>query len=193
MRRLRALPLRPVRHRAASAELSTRPENKLGTDEEWDCTEGALEAALERHGIRVHGRRGRGRVLRPEDRPAHDRRARALVADGDDPARLADAGAVRPHVRRRRQRASTSAVRHPPRALGSLERFIGILIEHYGGAFPFWLAPVQVRILPVGEGHREAAEALRERARGLPRRGRRAATRRSASGSATPSSRRSRT
>src|SRR5262249_3043465 len=45
---------------------------------------------------------------------------------------------------------------------GSFERFIGILVEHYGGAFPFWLAPVQIRILPVGEGHRDAAEALRE-------------------------------
>src|SRR5205814_5997153 len=46
---------------------------------------------------------------------------------------------------------------------GSLERFIGILIEHYAGAFPFWLAPVQIRILPVGEGHRRAAEALAAR------------------------------
>jgi threonyl-tRNA synthetase len=49
---------------------------------------------------------------------------------------------------------------------GSFERFIGILIEHYGGAFPFWLAPVQVRIISVGEDHRDAAEeiakALRE-------------------------------
>src|SRR5262245_27861768 len=48
-------------------------------------------------------------------------------------------------------------------SFGSLERFIGILIEHYGGDFPLWLAPVQVRILPVGEAHRVAAEALRER------------------------------
>ena len=40
---------------------------------------------------------------------------------------------------------------------GSFERFIGILIEHYAGAFPFWLAPVQIRIIPVGEDHREAA------------------------------------
>jgi threonyl-tRNA synthetase len=47
--------------------------------------------------------------------------------------------------------------------LGSLERFIGIMIEHYGGAFPLWLAPVQVRIIPVGEGHREAARALTEK------------------------------
>ena len=46
---------------------------------------------------------------------------------------------------------------------GSMERFIAILIEHYGGAFPFWLAPVQVRLIPVGEGHREAVTALRDR------------------------------
>jgi threonyl-tRNA synthetase len=46
---------------------------------------------------------------------------------------------------------------------GSYERFIGILIEHYGGAFPVWLAPVQVRIVPVGEDHRDAAVALAEK------------------------------
>ena len=44
--------------------------------------------------------------------------------------------------------------------LGSLERFIGILIEHYGGAFPFWLAPVQIRVIPVGEDHRAGAHEL---------------------------------
>src|SRR5437667_11607897 len=43
---------------------------------------------------------------------------------------------------------------------GSFERFLAILIEHYGGAFPFWIAPVQVRVIPVGEDHREAAHAL---------------------------------
>ncbi len=47
--------------------------------------------------------------------------------------------------------------------MGSFERFIGILTEHYAGAFPFWIAPVQIRILPVGEGHREPAHALAER------------------------------
>ncbi len=46
--------------------------------------------------------------------------------------------------------------------LGSLERFIGILTEHFGGAFPFWLAPVQVRVLPVGEAHRAPAQVLAE-------------------------------
>jgi threonyl-tRNA synthetase len=49
---------------------------------------------------------------------------------------------------------------------GSFERFIGILTEHYGGAFPFWLAPVQIRVLPVGEGHLEPAMAIVERLRG---------------------------
>jgi threonyl-tRNA synthetase len=44
--------------------------------------------------------------------------------------------------------------------LGSLERFIGILTEHYGGAFPYWLAPVQVRVVPVGEDHRGPAAEL---------------------------------
>ena len=57
----------------------------------------------------------------------------------------------------------TSVVIHRA-LLGSLERFIGILVEHYAGAFPFWLAPVQIRILPVGEGHREAAQRARRRA-----------------------------
>jgi threonyl-tRNA synthetase len=51
--------------------------------------------------------------------------------------------------------------------LGSLERFIGILVEHYGGAFPLWLAPVQIRILPVGESHREPARELAEKLSGF--------------------------
>jgi threonyl-tRNA synthetase len=46
---------------------------------------------------------------------------------------------------------------------GSLERFIGILTEHYAGAFPFWISPVQVRVIPVGESHRAAAESLAAR------------------------------
>jgi threonyl-tRNA synthetase len=46
---------------------------------------------------------------------------------------------------------------------GSFERFIGILVEHYAGAFPFWLSPVQIRIIPVGEGHRAAAHELEEK------------------------------
>jgi len=47
--------------------------------------------------------------------------------------------------------------------LGSLERFVGILTEHYAGAFPFWLSPVQLRVIPVGESHREAVQSLQDR------------------------------
>ena len=87
-------------------------------------------------------------------------------------------------------------VEHPPivihRALlGSLERFIGILIEHYGGAFPFWLAPVQLRLIPVADPSREAVHELQQRLR--PRVSESTstnATTRSGSGSGTPRSRR---
>ena len=79
----------------ARFELSTRPDNKLGTDEEWDFTEGALRSRPRAARDRVHGERGRRGVLRAEDRPPHARRAGPLLADGDDPARCADAEAVR--------------------------------------------------------------------------------------------------
>ena len=153
----------------ASAELSTRPDNKLGTDEQWDMTEGALKQALELQRDPVRDRRGRGRVLRAEDRPAHGGRARPQLADGDDPARLPDAVALRPHLRGRRTTTSTRSTSSTARSTARYERFIGILIEHYGGAFPLWLAPVQVRVVPVGEAHRGgAAEVAAElRAAGL--------------------------
>ena len=150
----------------SSFELSTRPENRLGTDEEWDFTEGALRAALDRRGLEYTVNAGRRRVLRPEDRPAHARLAR--------PRR----GRWAPSSSTASSRSGSSCryvgadnTEHVPyvihRALmGSFERFIGILIEHYAGAFPFWLAPVQIRVLPVGEGHREAAAALADRTRG---------------------------
>ena len=80
---------------SASFELSTRPDNKLGTDEEWDFTEARAPGGARPARARVHAQRGRRRVLRPEDRPAHDRLARPLVADGDDPARQPAAGAPR--------------------------------------------------------------------------------------------------
>ena len=97
-----------------------------------------------------------------------------LVADGDDPARRPDAARFGLTYMGADNHEHTPVVIHRA-LLGSLERFIGILIEHYGGAFPFWLAPVQVRVLPVGEEHREAARRCRRSSsRGLPRRRRRA-------------------
>ncbi len=143
----------------AHAELSTRPDNKLGTDEDWDYTEGVLRTALERQGIPYRVMEGEGAFYGPKiDLFMNDAMGRAwqmgtIQLDGQQPARL---GCVYTGADNRE---------HMPwvihRALfGSLERFIGILVEHYGGAFPFWLSPVQVRVIPVGEGHREAAQAL---------------------------------
>jgi threonyl-tRNA synthetase len=146
----------------SSFELSTRPENRLGTDEEWDFTEGALRAALERRGLEYSLNEGDGAFYGPKiDLHMHDSLGRAwqmgtVQLDSQQPGRLncryvgADNTEHVPYVIHRA-------------LMGSFERFIGILIEHYAGAFPFWLAPVQVRVLPVGEGHREAASALASR------------------------------
>jgi len=143
----------------ARFELSTRPDNKLGTDEEWDYTEGALKAALDRRGIPYTINEGDGAFYGPKiDLHMTDVLGRSwqmgtIQLDSQMPARfgLTYMGAD--------NEEHTPYVIH--RALfGSLERFIGILIEHYGGAFPFWLAPVQIRVLPVGEAHRAAAHEL---------------------------------
>jgi threonyl-tRNA synthetase len=143
----------------ASAELATRPDNKLGTDEDWDYTEGVLQNAIDRMGLRYKIAEGEGAFYGPkidfflDDAMGRPWQMGTIQLDGQQPARL-DCKYV-----------GADNAEHMPwvihRALfGSIERFIGILIEHYGGAFPFWLAPVQVRILPVGEAHREAAETL---------------------------------
>jgi threonyl-tRNA synthetase len=148
------------------AELSTRPENKLGSDDEWDFTEGKLVEALERHAIEYFVGEGEGSFYGPKiDLHATDSLGRSwqlgtIQLDAQMPARfgLTYMGAD--------NREHPVFVVH--RAFfGSLERFIGILIEHYGGAFPVWLAPVQVRVLPVAESHRQAVDeilgSLRER------------------------------
>jgi threonyl-tRNA synthetase len=145
----------------ASAELSTRPEKRLGTDEQWDRAEAALEAALKRHRMDYVVSPGEGTFYGPKiDLHMTDSLGRSwqmgtIQLDYQMPTRfgLTYFGA--------------DNVEHDPvvihRALlGSLERFTGILIEHYAGAFPFWLAPVQIRIIPVGEDHREAARRLKE-------------------------------
>jgi threonyl-tRNA synthetase len=146
----------------ARAELSTRPEKRLGTDEQWDRAEGALEAALKRHDMDYSISPGEGTFYGPKiDLHMTDSLVRSwqmgtIQLDYQMPVQfgLMYSGA-------------DNADHHPVvihRALlGSLERFAGVLIEHYAGAFPFWLAPVQIRIIPVGEDHREAAESLRDR------------------------------
>jgi threonyl-tRNA synthetase len=143
----------------ARFELSTRPDHKLGTDEEWDFTEAALRSALDRRGIDYLVNEGDGAFYGPKiDLHMTDVLERSwqmgtIQLDSQMPARfgLTYMGAD--------NREHTPYVIHRA-LLGSLERFIGILIEHYGGEFPFWLAPVQVLVLPVGADHREAARAI---------------------------------
>ena len=165
---------------------STRPEKRLGTDEQCDRAEGALEQALKRHEFEYAIGEGEGTFYGPKiDLHMTDSLGRSwqmgtIQLDYQMPVRfgLTYVGA-------------DNEEHHPVvihRALlGSLERFIGILIEHYARAFPFWIAPVQIRLLPVGDDHRQAADALARSSastgsRSIPR------TRRSASGSGTPSS-----
>jgi threonyl-tRNA synthetase len=146
----------------ARFELSTRPEDKLGTDEEWDFTEAALQAALERRNIDYTVNEGDGAFYGPKiDLHMTDVLGRSwqmgtIQLDSQMPARFeltymgADNAEHTPYVVHRA-------------LLGSLERFLGILIEHYAGDFPLWLAPIQVRVIPVGEGHRAAAHDIRTR------------------------------
>jgi threonyl-tRNA synthetase len=149
----------------ARFELSTRPEKKLGTDEEWDFTEGALRNALDRRGIDYLVHEGDGAFYGPKiDLHMTDVLGRSwqmgtIQLDSQMPARfeLSYMGAD--------NQEHTPYVIHRA-LLGSLERFIGILVEHYGGEFPFWLAPVQLRVLPVGADHREPAHELAARLRG---------------------------
>jgi threonyl-tRNA synthetase len=145
-------------------ELSTRPENRLGTDEEWDFTEGALQSALERRGVSYDLNEGDGAFYGPKiDLHMTDSLGRSwqmgtIQLDALMPQRFG-VTYVGPD-----NREHTPYMIHRA-SFGALERFIGILIEHYAGAFPFWLAPVQVRVLPVGEGHGTDAGRVAERLR----------------------------
>ena len=131
-------------------EVSTRPEKRLGSDELWDQAEGALMKALERRDIAYEVNEGDGAFYGPKiDFQVHDVLGRSwqlgtVQLDYQLPERFelkyigADSEDHRPVMIHRAM-------------LGSLERFFGILIEHTGGAFPAWLAPVQAVILPVSE------------------------------------------
>ena len=143
----------------ASAELSTRPDNKLGSDEQWDMTEDALRTALELNEIPHEIAEGEGAFYGPkidlhmEDALGRRWQMGTIQLDSQMPSRFG------------LTYVGPDNAEHPlyvvHRALyGSFERFIGILIEHYGGAFPLWLAPVQVRVVPVGEAHRAGAREV---------------------------------
>jgi threonyl-tRNA synthetase len=140
-------------------ELSLRPDNKLGSDEDWDVAEAALESALKRRGIDYVTSPGEGAFYGPKidlhmtDAIGRSWQMGTVQLDFQMPARfgLSYAGA---------DNADHMPVVIHRALLGSLERFIGILIEHVAGAFPLWIAPVQVIVLPVADRHHQYAERV---------------------------------
>ena len=149
-----------------TAELSTRPEKFVGEPEQWDVAEAALREALDRSGLEYSVAEGEGAFYAPKiDVHVSDAIGRrwqlsTLQVDLQLPVRFdleyqaADGTRQRPYVIHRA-------------LFGSVERFFGILLEHYAGAFPAWLAPVQVTGIPITDAHvgylRDVAETLRSR------------------------------
>jgi threonyl-tRNA synthetase len=148
------------------AELSTRPEGKsVGADEDWERATDALHQALQQAGLPYVVAEGEGAFYGPKiDVHLHDAIGRrwqlsTLQVDFNHPIRF-DLTYV-----------GEDNERHRPimihRALfGSVERFFGILVEHYAGAFPTWLAPVQVLVLPVADRHDDYATEVAQTLRG---------------------------
>jgi threonyl-tRNA synthetase len=149
-------------------ELSTRPDKSIGTDEQWERAEDALREALKRQGREYDVSPGEGTFYGPKidfhitDALGRSWQCGTCQLDFQMPARfeLTYTGA---------DNADHTPVMIHRALLGSMERFAGILIEHYGGRFPLWLAPVQAVVLPVADRHNEhAAEiAVRLRSQGL--------------------------
>jgi threonyl-tRNA synthetase len=146
------------------ADLSTRPEKAIGTDQQWEVTESALAEALKSHGVPYRIAEGEGVFYGPKIdvhiRDAIGRRWQCSTIQLDftlpDRFELEYIGpgnvAEKPYMI------------HCAKA-GSIERFTGILVEHYAGAFPMWLAPVQVSIVPVADRHDEYAAQVKGRLR----------------------------
>ena len=135
-------------------ELSTRDEGSdkfIGTDEEWEEATERPARGRDRVRPRARARPGRRRVLRPEDLGAGPRRDRPHLADVDDPVRLQPAGAASAWSTRPSDGSRQQPVMIHSAKFGSIERFFGVLVEHYAGAFPAWLSPVQVLGIPVAE------------------------------------------
>jgi threonyl-tRNA synthetase len=140
-------------------ELSTRPDNRIGSDEFWDRAEGMLARALEREGIDYTIAEGEGAFYAPKiDLHMTDSLGRSwqlgtVQLDYNMPARfgLTYTGA---------DNAEHTPVMIHRALFGSFERFIGILIEHYAGEFPLWLAPVQAIVLPLADRHADYAREV---------------------------------
>ncbi len=145
------------------ADLSTRPEKAMIEEEHrWDVAEKALADALDSHGVTYRVAPGEGAFYGPKidihikDAIGRRWQCSTIQLDVNTPRRFdltyIDASNT-PEV---------PYMIHCAKA-GSLERFMGILVEHYAGAFPMWLAPVQVSIIPVADRHDEYADQVRQR------------------------------
>jgi threonyl-tRNA synthetase len=143
-------------------ELSTRPEQRIGSDELWDRSEAALLAALESLGLPYDLNEGDGAFYGPKiDMHMTDSLGRSwqlgtCQLDYNFPERfnLTYTGA---------DNAEHQPVMIHRALMGSYERFIGILLEHFGGDLPVWLAPVQAIVLPIADRHNEYADRVRAR------------------------------
>ena len=142
------------------AKLATRPEKRLGSDEFWERAEQRLRERLEEDGMAYDIDAGGGAFYAPkidifiEDALGREWQMATIQADYQLPQRFdleyraADGGFERPVV-----------IHYA--IYGSFERFIGILTEQYAGAFPLWLAPVQVMVVPIADRHIDYAESVR--------------------------------
>jgi len=148
-----------------SYRLATRPEKRLGTEAQWDAAEAALHDALRANGLAYELTPGDGTFYGPKiDIYVQDVLGRAW--------QIATIQVDLTMVPERFQLEYIDSDGQPKRPVvihraifGSYERFIGILTEHYAGAFPTWLAPVQARVLPISEKHAGWARAVHEKLR----------------------------
>lgn len=142
-------------------ELSTRPEDSMGSDEQWDIATKALESALEKNGKEYKINEGDGAFYGPkidfhlEDSLGRTWQCGTIQLDFQMPERF-DLTYVGEDGQKHRPIMIHRVI------FGSIERFIGILTEHYAGAFPLWLAPQQVVILPISEAFQASAEKIEE-------------------------------
>ena len=142
--------------------LSLRPEKRIGTDELWDTAEGALESALDSCGMEYEPAPNEGAFYGPKidffvaDAIGREWQLSTVQLDYNLPERF-DLEFVDSEGARQRPVVIHRAM------LGSIERFLGVVIEHFGGAFPVWLAPVQAEVIPIADRHVEYAESVRSR------------------------------
>ncbi|MBG9773437.1 threonine--tRNA ligase [Brevibacillus laterosporus] len=144
-----------------SVELSTRPEDSMGSDELWDIAESSLKNVLDELGMEYEINEGDGAFYGPKidfqitDALKRSHQCGTIQLDFQLPEKF-DLSYIGQDNEKHRP-----VVLH--RAMyGSLDRFIGILVEHYGGAFPTWLAPMQARLMTINEVHVPYAEEVRK-------------------------------